>query len=204
MKNNKPLVFNMAGKSYQTRLIGKEDKKYLQQGFSSLSEWSKYLRFFTVRSQLSEYELDRFTDVDGENHVAYGIAELHEANETPVGIGRFIRLKDNPAVAEVAITVVDSHQRNGLGHLLFAMLNIHAALISVKFFRYHVLKDNSSVIALLNQFGVSEVSSDGTVQILESKVLPKSHFVPEGQKNASKFKKAMKIAEDYISDTIHI
>lgn len=153
------------------RPICADDKGLIQQGFSELTERSKYLRFFAVRSKLTLSQLMYFTEIDGKNHVAWGIIDESKDAPRPVGIGRFVRLKDEPDVAEIAIAIVDIYQGKGMGRVLFAILNIVASMAGIKRLRYHVLEDNQFVIDSLNRFNLVTQKKDGEILIAETNVL---------------------------------
>jgi hypothetical protein len=123
--------------------------------------------------------LKYFTEVDGVNHVSWGI--LDETHEEPigVGIGRFIRLKDDPKVAEAAITVTDAYQRRGFGLLLFAVLNIAAAATGVEIFRYYILRNNQFVIDSLSHMDAVRISFEEDVVIMDIAVHGSHRSIPE-------------------------
>src|SRR5262245_31036074 len=102
------------------RHIRKEDAEELRRAFERLSPTSRYRRFFGGLHTLTDDMLRYLTDVDGTNHVA--IVATHESpdlkTENGVGVARFVRLADEPEVAEAAVTVSDDMQRKGLGRKL--------------------------------------------------------------------------------------
>jgi RimJ/RimL family protein N-acetyltransferase len=167
------------GRKFHFRSIDPTDKELLQRGFSQLSERSKYFRFFAVHSKLTDYELKFFTEVDGFNHIAWGILDESTNDLIPVGIGRFVRIKDDPEIAEVAYTVIDSYQGKGLGHYLFAILNILAAQVGVKRFRYYVLSENNKALNILKHLGTFNIGNEGPIKIVESPVYPNHEAIPE-------------------------
>jgi RimJ/RimL family protein N-acetyltransferase len=169
-QNHFHITFNSS--KFHFRPIYPGDKELLQKGFSRLSENSKYLRFFAVHSKLTDYELKFFSEVDGINHIAWGILDETEADRIPVGVGRFVRIKSEPEIAEVAYVVVDSYQGKGLGHYLFAILNIIAARVGLKKFRYFVLSENTKALTMLEYLGVSKMVDVGPIKIVESNVFP--------------------------------
>jgi GNAT superfamily N-acetyltransferase len=197
MNKKEPQSFHITsgGIVFHFRPIGPSDKELLQDGFSQLTEKSKYLRFFALRKKLSEYQLNYFTEVDGTNSVAWGIAD--ETNEVPkpAGVGRFIRLSDDPDVAEVAITVVDAYQKKGLGRMLFAILNILAAQVGVKTFRYYVLTENTFVLAILKNFDILKQVNEGQVVIVDTQVFSSHEKIPV-RPDTQRFIEAMKQVED--------
>jgi hypothetical protein len=82
--------------------------------FAGLSARSRQLRFLAGVPYLSDSMLELLTDVDHDRHGCWvALADGH-----PVGLGRYVRLPDQPDVAEIALEVVDRLQARGLGHLL--------------------------------------------------------------------------------------
>ena len=114
---------NEQGK-FLVRPIVPEDRPILDAAFKELSPQSKYMRFFQSASRLSEYQLEYLTHPDGVNHVAWAILDTTFTPHRGVCAMRFIRLKDESEVAEVAITVIDSYQGQGLSKVAFAVMNI--------------------------------------------------------------------------------
>lgn len=156
------------GRKYLVRAIQPSDKHFMTEGFDHLSEQSRYLRFFAGQSKLTETQLKFFTEVDGINHVSWGILDVtDEAKPVGVGIGRFIRLKEQPDTAETAITIVDTYQRKGLGNLLFAVLNIVAGHLGVKTFRYYILGSNAFVLDSLNHLDVIKREHESDISIID-------------------------------------
>ncbi|MBL8683853.1 MAG: GNAT family N-acetyltransferase [Myxococcales bacterium] len=146
------------------RPIHPEDRQELYEGFRKLSPTSRYQRFFSELNELSAEQLDYLTEVDGINHVALvavcGAAGLEL--ERGLGVARFVRLKDEPDVAEVAITVADDAQNKGIGSALLAALIAAARERGVHRFRMQVLSMNAGMIALLQHSSAVEIPSDGT------------------------------------------
>lgn len=96
------------------RPILPDDRPLLAEGLSQMSVASRFARFGTGVAHLTDSELDYLTVVDQVNHVAWGAT----IDDAPAGVGRYIRLPDQPC-AEIAVTVVDEYQGRGLGRLLF-------------------------------------------------------------------------------------
>lgn len=122
-------------------------------GLARISPETSRRRFFTVRRQFSDAELDALTDLDGENRFALGATVRAADGDTePVGVARFARLPDAPAVAEIAILVVDAFQGQGVGRVLLKRLASAALAKGIARFRGIVQPDNRPVIRLLTQF----------------------------------------------------
>jgi RimJ/RimL family protein N-acetyltransferase len=135
------------------RPVRPEDKELLLDGFSRLSEASRFRRFMSPVTELSDEQLRYLTEVDYFDHFAWA-AVLGDRPDVGIGVGRYIRIADEPDVAEVAITVVDEHQGKGLGTLLLGMLAATARLAGIGMFRAFVLEDNTAMRTLLEDLGV--------------------------------------------------
>jgi RimJ/RimL family protein N-acetyltransferase len=105
-----------------------EDREDVRVGFIELSERTKNLRFLTGKDHLSSRSLDSLVDqVDQHDHVA--VAMWWERSKQPdilLGEGRFIRLRDDPDCAEVAVTMADVLHGQGGGTLLMQALVLRA------------------------------------------------------------------------------
>lgn len=155
---------------FLVRPIVPEDRPTLDAAFKELSPQSKYLRFFQSASRLSDYQLNYLTNPDGVNHVAWAILDTSFTPHRGVCAMRFIRLKEEPEVAEAAITVIDDYQGQGLSKVAFAVLNILADRIGVKRFRHHVLHQNSVANNSLEKLGILSNHVESGVYIKETKV----------------------------------
>jgi len=134
------------------RLLTPEDKPILEAGFNRLSPESRYARFLSPKTTLTDDELRYLTEIDQETHFAIGaVAETGDGNGNPIGlgIGRFIRLPDRHATAEAAIAVSDEVQGRGLGKLLFLRLCAAAAERGIERFHCEVLGSNTGMAALI-------------------------------------------------------
>ena len=147
------------------RHVRPDDATELRQGLERLSPESRYRRFLGAVTTLTDEQLRYLTCVDGQDHVAI-VAEAHTPGlhgERGLGIGRFIRLQDDPSAAEAAITVIDHAQGKGLGHLLALALARAALERGVRRCRGYILADNVAVRELLKDVGavVSKPGPDG-------------------------------------------
>lgn len=158
------------GTSVRLRPIRPDDKERLAAGLRQLSPQSRYLRFFTDKDRLTDSELRYLTEVDGEDHFALGASALGEDGREGegLGIGRFVRLSDEPGVAEPALAVVDALQGQGLGRTLLLRLIAAAAERGIDTFRCDFLAVNRGMEQLLRDVS-SEVRfrSDGPVVTAE-------------------------------------
>jgi RimJ/RimL family protein N-acetyltransferase len=134
------------------RPIRPDDKELLRDGFRRMSEESRLRRFMAPLDELSESQLAYLTEIDYVDHFAWA-AVLAEEPATGVGVGRYVRLREEPDVAEAAITIVDEYQGKGLGTLLLGMLAATARTAGITTFRGYVMRDNQPMRELLADIG---------------------------------------------------
>lgn len=184
-------------KKFFFRSIYPSDKVFIKKGFRELSAKSRYLRFFAHQNELTDHQLKFFTEVDGINHVAWGVVDVTNFAVNPAGIGRFVRMKDNPEIAEVAVTIVDAYQRMGLGRAMIAILNIIGYKLDIRTFRYHVLPENVGVLESLIPVSNRKKSDDKSVLMLDAELIG-DHSMIEEKKKTRKFIDVMKTIEEKI------
>jgi GNAT superfamily N-acetyltransferase len=150
------------------RHIRPSDAPELRRAFRSLSPESRYRRFFHGMTDLTDASLRHLTDVDGRDHVAIVAVGYAPDMKTEIGygVGRFVRVKGEPEVAEAAVTVIDPMQNKGLGRLLAVTLAEAARERGVHRFRGEVLATNVPMRQLLLDLGASvRAESDGALSI---------------------------------------
>jgi RimJ/RimL family protein N-acetyltransferase len=124
------------------RPIRPDDKERLSSGLRHLSDESVQRRFLTSKRSFSRSELRYLTEVDGENHVALVVEYPGEPVRRLIAVGRFVRLHDDPAAAEVAIVVADDWQRRGIGSLVSERLAAEARRAGIERFTATMAADN--------------------------------------------------------------
>ncbi len=158
------------GTRVKLRPIRPSDKHQLEAGLARLSPQSRYLRFFTDKERLTAAELRYFTEIDGEDHFAIGVSLIDEdgGEGQGVGIGRFVRLADEPTVAEPALAVVDDMHGRGLGRVLMLRLICAATERGIETFRCDFLAINHTMEDLLRDISPEvDFSADGPVVTAE-------------------------------------
>lgn len=131
------------GQRVRIRPIRPSDKEMLLDGFERLSADSRYARFMTSKSSLSDRELRYLTEVDGIDHFAILASRPHlVSSDESVGSARFVRLQDQSDTAEPAVTIVDAYQGKGLGALLLQRLLDAAWERDIRWFRSELLAGN--------------------------------------------------------------
>ena len=123
------------------RHIRPTDKQLLKAGFEHLSDETRRRRFLAPKPRLTASDLRYLTEVDGRDHVAL-IAVSFEDWTRAVAVARYVRLPDDPATAEVAVTVDDDYQGRGIGSRLATMLADEARANGIERFTAEILPDN--------------------------------------------------------------
>ena len=106
------------------RAIRASDKRRLAEGLAKLSVESQHGRFFSPKSHFTDEELHYLTELDAVDHFAVGAVQVGPRRKEGAGLGisRFVRLPDEPEVAEAAVAVIDEMQTRGIGRLLLELL----------------------------------------------------------------------------------
>ncbi len=152
------------GSRVTVRPIDPEDAPALRAGFARLSPDSRYRRFLAVTARLSASQVRYLTDVDHHDHEAL-IALSGDGDG--IGVARFVRSRDDPHAAELAVTVIDDWQGRGVGTALVVRLADRARAEGVTRFTAIMLATNREMLELLESLGPVHVleRSVGTVEV---------------------------------------
>jgi GNAT superfamily N-acetyltransferase len=160
------------------RRIRPDDKERLQQGFLRLSPGSRYRRFFRHLDRLSEQQLEYLTEVDFEDHYAW-IASLPDTpNEEGVGVARWIRIPNDPEVAEGAVTVIDDFHNQGIGSTLLWLAGRSAIRKGVKAFRIWVQAENHPMLQILDELDVHPSGWEGGISEIDIPLPARAEELP--------------------------
>ena len=153
------------GLKLEVRPIEPSDADELRAAFDHLSDASKRARFHTAKPELSDAQLRYLTEIDHDTHEA--LAALVEGRDGPTGVAlaRYVRLDDEPEVAEVAVTVDDDYQSTGVGSAVFDELSQLAYKRGVRWFRGWILPDNAQAIEFFTSRGAASRFRDGLIVI---------------------------------------
>ena len=154
------------GTSITVRPIVGSDKDALQEGLQRLSPESRFLRFFSDVARLSDKDLRYLTEIDYRDHFAW-VAFHEPEHEEPegVGVGRYVRLAEEPEVAEAAIAVVDAWQRKGVGTVILSLLAQTAMEHGIVVFRIYVLDDNAELVNRMEREHITVRHTDGVYEV---------------------------------------
>jgi len=163
------------------------DRDDVEHGFGELSERTKNLRFMTGKDHLSQRTLDSLVDqVDQHDHVAVVMWwERSSQADVLLGEGRFIRLKDDPSCADVAVTMADELHGQGGGTLLMRALVLRAREEGVRRFSAAMSPDNEPSHRLMRRVGpvLRDVVQDGEREMVvvvpeEPADASRTHLIP--------------------------
>ncbi len=133
----------------------------------SLSERTRYLRFFGPYPRISDKDLKRFTTVD--HHARVGFICL--LGDEIIAVGRYEGLPGGAGgaitTAEVAFVARDEHQGRGLGSILLEHLAAAARENGLRRFEAEVLVENHTMVRVFRQAGyqVSRAFADGVLHL---------------------------------------
>ncbi len=128
-------------------------KEGIRAAWGHLSPESRFYRFGYAPDRLNDQQLDYLADLDNLNRLAWCAYTGDNTHSTGIGIARYIRMQNEPGVAEFAVTVVDEHQHAGLGFILLGKLIESARAAGLKTLRGYVRRNNRAMLALAKKFG---------------------------------------------------
>jgi len=141
------------------------DKQLLMRGFTRLSPESRYRRFLVAMPELTDEMVRYLTVIDHHDHEA--IVALDDKTGEGVGVARYVRSKERPDVAEVAVTVIDDWQGRGIGTLLLEAISARARAEGIHTFTALVLATNEEMIDLFRRLDPVRIidRAPGTVEL---------------------------------------
>ncbi|MDC3985099.1 GNAT family N-acetyltransferase [Polyangium jinanense] len=157
------------GRVVRLRCIRSEDRDALVRAFGKLSRESRYRRFLVDVPFMSASMARYLTEVDGKDHVAIVAMtdSLDLKEEEGVGVARFLRLADEPHIAEAAVTVIDAYQGQGLGRVLLEALTRAARERGIQIFRSSVLVSNAPMRRILDEAGGVVHHDEGDTLVID-------------------------------------
>jgi GNAT superfamily N-acetyltransferase len=139
------------------------DRAALESAVARLSPTSRYLRFAAPKPRLTKTDLDQLLSVDHHDHEA--LLAYDPATGEGVAVARYVRLRDEPDAAELAVTVLDDWQGRGVGTALTALLVERARAEGLSRLRAITLAENRRAVSMVLRRGfVPYVSGGGLVE----------------------------------------
>ena len=143
------------GTRIDVRAVRPEDAELERDFVASLSEQTRYFRFFYRLHQLTPAMLARFTQVDYDREMALLALTADPASpngEKIVGVSRYIANYDGES-AEFAVVVTDTWQGRGIGRMLMERLIACAKRRGLQRLEGVVLRANRGMLRFSEQLG---------------------------------------------------
>ena len=153
------------GQRVEIRALRPGDRDALLAAADRTSDRSLYRRFFSVRREFSEEEVTAFVDIDFVAKVALIAVTRESGREEVAGGGRYIVVR--PGTAELAFTVVDEFQGQGIATALLRHLTALARAAGLREFIAEVLPGNTAMLRVFEHSGlrVQRQQESGVVHI---------------------------------------
>jgi RimJ/RimL family protein N-acetyltransferase len=154
------------GRRLEIRALKPEDRAGLLAAAGRTSGESLARRFFAPKRGFSEKEIEFYTNVDFERHVAL-VALVEEAGR-PLLVGAARYIVAQPGRAEVAFAVEDAHQGRGIGPALLRHLAKIARGAGLEELTAEVLPDNAPMLKVFERssLALTKKRSQGVVHVV--------------------------------------
>ena len=158
------------GTTITIRAVHPQDKQMMRDAFFELDRQSRYTRFLGFKDQITDDELKKATEVDFEKVVALVITTIVTGKEIIIGGGRYFLLtaaNDTMPAAEVAFTIEEDYQGQGLASRLFVHLAEIARSKGIAEFEAEVLPQNKAMLAVFKRQGLPMTTKhiDGLIHV---------------------------------------
>jgi RimJ/RimL family protein N-acetyltransferase len=124
------------------------DRALLREALVNMSEEARYRRFFAPKRSFTPKEVDFYLNIDFVSQVALVVV----LDGAIVGGGRYI--VSEPGRAEIAFSVDDAHQGQGIASALMRHLVAIARDAGLKELVAEVLPDNASMLKVFERCGL--------------------------------------------------
>jgi RimJ/RimL family protein N-acetyltransferase len=142
------------GRKIEIRSLRPDDHENFLAAAKDLTAQSLRQRFFAFKREFTEAEQSFFTNVDFVNHVALIAIVIEGGQPVIAGGGRYIIA--GPGQAEIAVTVADKHQGQGIGSALLHHLIILARAAGLRELVAQVLPENLAMLNVLKRSGLPQ------------------------------------------------
>ena len=153
------VTFQLAsGEQIRFRSVDPEDQPMVAEAIRTASRETLLHRFFTPLRGLAPEELRRMLTIDPAREACIVGEQTTEAGKRIVCGARYVRLTD-PLVAEIALTVHDEFQGQGIGEFMLGHLIQLGRTDGIRTFAADVLATNTPMLGLLQKFAPQRRSS---------------------------------------------
>jgi len=151
------------------RVMRPDDKLRLQNAFAKLDPQSVYTRFFSNRKSIPERTFERLAEIDFVHLAGLVVTIGCGADETVIGGASYVGRSDTDGakVAEVAFTIEEDFQGQGLASRLLAALVTLARRHGLVRFEAEVLARNAPMLTVFQRSGLPlcQRSASGVIHL---------------------------------------
>lgn len=137
------------GRRVEIRAQRVSDFALLREALLHMSEEARYRRFFAPKRSFTQKEIDFYLNIDFVSHVALVVV----LDGAIVGGGRYI--VSEPGRAEVAFSVDDEHQGQGIASAVIRHLTANARAAGLREFYAEVLPENAPMLKVFERCGLA-------------------------------------------------
>jgi GNAT superfamily N-acetyltransferase len=144
------------GTPVNVRMMRPDDKERLEAAFAKLDRQSVYTRFFSFRKELPEGPLNRIDRIDLVHLAALVVCIGTGADEQIIGSATYVAdsATDGQRTAEVAFTIEEDFQRQGLARQLLQALAGIARRHGIIRLEAEVLASNAAMLSVFRRSGL--------------------------------------------------
>jgi acetyltransferase len=144
------------------RRLRADDGAAVAEMFLRMSEQSRMRRFHSVKPYISEEELALIVDAD---HTKCEAVAAMDDDGRIIALAQYAEMGD-AHTAQIAVVVLDGHQRRGIGRALVGAVMRCARSNGYDRLFVKTLIDNSAAMALFGEFGFQPYADeDGVVEL---------------------------------------
>ncbi len=152
------------------RVVLPGDRARLIKAFSELDPETTYTRFFSFKKALTEEDLAKVSSTDFVNYVSLAVTVEVAGEELIIGVGSYSAhdTADGVRTAEVAFTIEEDYQGQGLaGSLLRTLIGL-ARQNGVARFEAEVLSKNAPMIVVFERSGLPMTTTreEGVIHVV--------------------------------------
>jgi RimJ/RimL family protein N-acetyltransferase len=138
------------------RVMRPDDRDRIVAAFRKLDASTIYTRFFSHRKEIPASTLDRIAAIDFVKLAGLVATVGAGADETVIGSATYVGIpsSDGAKVAEVAFTVEEDYQGQGLARQLLSALATLARRHGIVRFEAEVLASNAAMLAVFQRSGL--------------------------------------------------
>jgi GNAT superfamily N-acetyltransferase len=154
------VVLSRSGTAVTVRFVELHDADALQAYFRGLSARSRYNRLMGAARELPAGQLDKFIHVGEADSFSVVATIPRDGSETIVAEARYA-LDEVTSHFELALSVADSMQGQGIGAALLSNLECRAAALGAKHLYGDTLRSNEAMLALARKAGFTFAPTPG-------------------------------------------